>query len=152
MSNSYTYDPDAWHPAIAGAVSGALAAIVAGLVSLPLRNPDQVLANTLTVVLVSLGLGLVSGALWRRLRATDNAQRVFAWSMVGGFLVTMIAISIVDQTVLATLIPYATPLAVIIFITLGFFTPMLSRVTAPVWVAAVPIVIALALGAGLFNR
>ncbi len=57
MSDSYTYDPATWHPVIAGAVAGALAAIVAGLVSLPLRSPDEALANPLTVVLVSLALG-----------------------------------------------------------------------------------------------
>lgn len=152
MSSSYTYNPDSWHPVLAGAVAGAIAAIVAGLVSLPLRSPDEIVANSLSVVLVSIVLGLFAGGLWRRLRATNNAEKVFAWSMVGAFFAVAAAIALADLFALSNLAPYAGPLAVIIFITLGFFVPMLSRVTAPAWVAAIPIVIALALGIGLFGR
>ncbi|MEN8238767.1 MAG: YceI family protein [Actinomycetota bacterium] len=152
MSTSYTYDPDAWHPMLAGAVAGAIAAIVAGLASVALRSPDEVIANSLTVVLTSIALGLLAGALWRRLRATDNAEKVFAWSMVGAFFAVAAAIALADLFVLSNVITYAGPLAVIIFITLGFFVPMLSRVTAAVWIAAIPIIIALALGVGLFGR
>ena len=152
MSTSYTYNPGAWHPVLAGAVAGAVAAIVAALVSLPLRSPDEIVANTLTVVLVSIALGLVAGGLWRRIRATHNAERTFAWTMVGGFFVAMAAIALTDLFALGNLVKYATPLATIIFVTLGFFVPMLSRVTTPVWVAAIPILIALGLGVGLFGR
>ena len=152
MSDSYTYDPDTWYPPIAGAVAGAIAAVVAGIVSLPLRSPDDVFANSLTVVIVSIVLGVISGSLWRRLRAMANAQKLFAWSMVGAFVASMAAIAIVDLTILSSLIPYAAPLAAIIFITLGFFTPVLSRLTAPVWVAAIPILIALGIGIGLLGR
>jgi hypothetical protein len=148
----YTYNPDTWPPVLAGAVAGAIAAIVAGLVSLALRSPDEVVANSLSVVLVSIVLGLLAGGLWRKLRATHNAQMVFAWSMVGAFFAVAAAIALADLFALSNLIKYAGPLAVLIFITLGFFVPMLSRVTAPVWVAAIPIVIALALGIGLFGR
>jgi polyisoprenoid-binding protein YceI len=152
VSSSYTYDPDAWHPVLAGAVAGAIAAIVAALVSLPLRSPDELVANSLTVVVVSIVIGLIAGGLWRRLRATNNAEKVFSWSMVGAFFAVAAAIALADLFAFSNLIKYAGPLAVIIFITLGFFVPMLSRVTAPVWVAAIPIVLALALGVGLFGR
>ena len=152
MNKKYTYNPDAWHPMVAGAVAGSIAAIVAALISLPLRSPDEIVANSLSVVIVSITLGIIAGGLWRRLRATDNAQKTFAWSMVGGFFVSMLAATAVDLFVLSSLIPYAAPLAAIIFITLAFFIPLLSRVTAPVWVAAAPIIIALALGIGLFGR
>lgn len=152
MTPSYTYNPDTWNPLLAGTVAGAIAAIVAGLASLPLRSPDEVIANTVTIVLVSLLLGLIAGGLWRRLRARDNAERTFAWAMVGGFFVAAAAIALTDLFALGNLVKYAAPLAVIIFVTLGFFVPMLSRVTAPVWVAAIPIVIALAIGFGLFGR
>jgi hypothetical protein len=122
------------------------------VVSLALRSPDEIVANSLSVVLVSIISGVLAGGLWRRLRATENAEKVFAWSMVGAFFAAAAAIALADLFALSNLIPYAGPLTVIIFITLGFFVPMLSRVTAPVWVAAVPIVIALALGIGLFGR
>lgn len=149
---SYTYDPDAWHPAIAGLVAGAIAAIVAGGLSVVLRSPDEVIANSLTVVVTSLVLGLVGGLLWRRLRAGARATLAFGVTMAAGWFVAMLAVTIVDQTVLSNLIAYAAPLAAIIFITLAFLTPLLAGVTAPVWIAFVPVAIALAMGIGLFGR
>jgi polyisoprenoid-binding protein YceI len=152
MADTYTYDPDAWHPAVAGLVAGAIAAIVAALVSLPLRSPDEIVANSLSVVIGSLVLGLISGMLWRRIRLTDGAMKIYGWTMAGGFVVTMMAASLVDVFFVDDLAPYAAPLTAIIFLTLGFLVPLLAGVTAPVWVAAVPIFIALALGLGLFGR
>lgn len=152
MSYSYTYDPDAWHPVLAGVVAGAIAAIVAALVSLPLRSPDEVVANSLSVVVGSLVLGIIAGMLWRRLRLSDNAIKVYGWTMAGGFVVAMMAASFADVFFLDNLAPYAAPLAAIIFLTLGFLVPLLAGVTAPMWVAAIPVLIALGLGVGLFGR
>lgn len=151
-NDTFTYDPDAWNPAIAGLVAGAIGAIVAGILSVVLRSPDEIVANSLSVVLASLALGVVAGLLWRRLRATANAWRSFGIAMGGGWFVAMLAVTIVDQTLLSNLIAYAAPIAAIIFITLGFLTPVLARVTAPLWVAAIPVVIALAFGIGFFGR
>lgn len=150
--SDYSYNPDTWHPVLAGVVAGAIAAIVAALVSLPLRSPDEIIANSLTVVVASLVLGGISGLLWRRLRVNDNAVRIFGWTMAGGFVAAMAGVAIADQTALNNLVPYATPVAAVIFITLGFLTPLLSGVAAPVWIAAIPIVVAVALGIGLFGR
>jgi hypothetical protein len=152
LTSRYTYNPDTWPPVLAGAVAGSIAAMVAGLLSLLLRSPDEIVANSVTVVLISIIFGLLSGELWRNLRARNNAERTFAWSMVGAFFVVASVIALADLFALSNLAKYAGPLAVIIFITLGFFIPMLSRVTAPVWVAAIPIVVAIALGIGLFGR
>lgn len=152
MTDQWTYDPDAWHPAIAGIVAGAVAAIVAGVLSAILRSPDEIVANSLTVVLTSLALGIVAGLLWRRLRASSRAVLAFGIAMAAGWFVAMLAVTIVDRAVLSNLIPYAAPLAAVIFITLGFLTPVFARSTAPVWVAAIPVVVALAIGVGLFGR
>lgn len=152
MSYSYTYNPDAWHPVFAGAAAGAFAAIVAGLLSLILVSPGETVANSLTVVLTSIGLGVVAGGLWRRLRASRNAPRIFTWSMVGAFFVTLSAIALADFTVMSSLIPYAAPIAAIVFITLAFFVPMLSNVTAPTWIAIILIVVALGIGVGMLGR
>jgi hypothetical protein len=113
------------------------------------ENPHDYV-NSLTVVIVSLALGFIAGMLWRRLRATDNASTLFAWTLVGGGIATVAAVLIVDQTVLSSLAPYALPLVAVIFITLAFFTPIVSRVTAPTWIAAIPVLLALAIGVGLF--
>jgi hypothetical protein len=154
LADHYTYDPETWSPALAGIVAGAIGAIVAAiigwmLISQVIDQPHDYV-NSLTVVIVSLVLGWVSGLLWRRLRASDNAPKVFAWTLIGGFFATLAGIVIADQTVLSSLAPYAVPLAAVIFITLAFFTPMLSRVRAPKWVAALPVLVALAIGIGLF--
>ncbi len=152
MTDSYTYDPDAWHPAVAGLVAGAIAATVAGILSAILRSPDEVVANSLSVALTSLALGIVAGALWRRIRLADNAKRLFGWTMAGGWFVSMLAVTIIDQTVLSNLVAYAAPIAAIIFITLGFLVPILSTVTAPRWIAVVAVLAAIAVGVGLFGR
>lgn len=152
MTDSYAYDPRAWHPALAGTVAGAVGALVAGILSVILRSPDEIVANSLTVVLGSLVLGLIAGLLWRRLRASGNAMVAFGIAMGAGWFVAMIAVTIVDQTLLSNLIAYAAPLTAIIFISLGFLTPVFARVTAPVWVAAIPVVLALAFGIGFFGR
>jgi hypothetical protein len=154
LSNQYTYDPNTWPPSLAGIVAGAIGAIVAAIVGWMLTGgvvdrPSEY-ANSLTVVLISLTLGWISGLLWRRLRASDNAVKMFSWTIAGAFLVALSAVLIVDQTVLSSLAPYAVPLAAIVFITLGFFTPALARVTAPLWAAAIPLLLAFAVGVGLF--
>ena len=154
MADTYTYNPDTWSPALAGAVAGAIGAIVAAIVGWILaggvvENPHD-LVNSLTVVIVALVLGLIAGLLWRRLRVTDNASTIFAWTVAGGFVMTLAAILVVDQTVLSSLAPYTVPIAGIIFITLAFFTPILSRVTAPPWISVIPVLLALGIGFGLF--
>jgi|GEM_PF-1412389 len=152
MTDTYQYDPDTWPPALAGAVAGAIAAIVAAVIAFFLRSPDELVANSLTVVLAAIVLGVASGLLWRRLRAGDSALKVFAWSMFGGFIAAMLAVTLGNTFILDNLLGYATPLAAIIFVTLGFLVPLLASSKAPMWLAAVPIVIALGLGVGLFGR
>lgn len=152
MTNTYTYDPDAWHPAVAGLAAGGVGAIVTALLAVVLRSPDEIVANSLTVAATSLTLGLVAGLLWRRLRASHRAELAFSIAMAAGWFVAMVAITIVDQAVLSNLIPYAAPIAAIIFVTLAFLTPVFARVTASMWLAAIPVAIAIALGIGLFGR
>lgn len=152
MTSDYSYDPDTWPPVLAGAVAGAIAAIVTAVVAFFLRSPDELVANSLTVVLGAIVIGLLSGLLWRRLRAGHNARTVFGWTMVGGFVAAMLAVTLGDMFILDNLLGYAAPLTAIIFLTLGFLVPLLSTAKAPLWIAAVPILIALGVGVGLFGR
>ena len=147
--SGYTYDPTTWNPILAGTVAGAIGAIVSALVAIGLDSPNDTYANSLTVVLVALVLGAASGELWRRLRATNDGLRTFGWTTAGGFVVVLAAIVIADQTVVTDLTPYAAPVAAIIFASLGFLTPLIDGARSPMWVAAIPIVIALGLGVGL---
>lgn len=151
MTDSYTFDPDSWNPILAGVVAGAMAAIVAALLTLILDSPNRTAGNSLVVVLVALAIGAASGLLWRRIRATDNAMKIFGWTLAGGFLITLVAVAIADQTGVDNLIRYAAPLSAVIFITVGFITPLLDGVTAPQWVAIIPILIALVVGVALLS-
>lgn len=153
LTDQYTYDSNTWPPALAGIVAGAIAAIDAAIIGWILTefvvDQPHEYTNSLTVAVTALVLGWASGMLWRRLRATNNAPRVFAWTLAGGFVATLSAVLIADQTVLRSLAPYAVPLAAVIFITLAFFTPVLARVTTAKWIAAIPVLLALAIGVGL---
>ena len=152
MATDYTYDPETLNPWLAGLASGAVAAILGTFLAFLLRSPDEVVANSVTVTIGALVIGLASGWLWRRLRATSNGLRIFRWAMVGGFVATVVAIAIVDQAALSRLIPYGTPVAIVLFATVGLLTPYFATMHWPVWVVAVPVVIALALAVGLFGR
>jgi hypothetical protein len=152
MTDGYRYDPNTWNPILAGVVAGATAAIVAGLITLILDTPSDISGASLAVVLIALAIGALSGLLWRRLRASANAMRTFSWTIAGGFFITLAAIAITDQAGVNDLIRYAVPLAAVIFITVGFITPLLDGVTAPQWVAIIPIVIALAIGVAFLGR
>lgn len=151
MSDSYIYDPNSWNPILAGVVAGAISAIVAALAALVLESPNESSGNSLVIVLIALAIGAASGFLWRRLRATNNALRTFGWTVAGGFVITLVAITVADLTFVDDLAVYAVPLAAVVFITVGFITPLLDGVTTPSWVAIIPIVVALALGIALFG-
>jgi len=148
----YTYDPTALNPVLAGMGAGAIGAIVASLVSLPLASPDKVIANTLSVTVVSLLIGLAGGALWRRLRASSNGRRTFLWTQIGAMIIALIAVAIVDRAFLGQLGPYALPLAVIIFASVALLTPLLGASHLPAWSMWLLAAVALLLGAGLIGR
>ena len=152
MSSEYIYDPDTLDPWLAGLASGAVAAIVGTLLAFALRSPDDVVANSLTVAVGAMVIGLVSGLLWRRLRATSNGLTAFRWALVGGFVASLLAIAIVDQIALSSLIPYAAPIAGVIFFTVGWFTPYFATLYWAWWIPAILVLVALAMGVGLFGR
>jgi hypothetical protein len=154
LTDRYAFDPEAWPPTLAGLVAGAIGAIDAAIVGWILTefvvDQPHEYTNSVTVTIVALVLGLISGSLWGNLRASANGHNAFVWSMVGGFAVTLAAVLVADQTILRDLATYAVPLVAVIFITLAFFTPLLSRARAARWIAAVPVLLAIAIGIGLF--
>ncbi len=152
MTDDYTYDPETLSPWLAGLTAGAVAGIAGTLLAFTLRSPDDIVANSVTVTIGALLIGLASGALWRQVRATTNGLRTFRWAVVGGFVVTLIAIAIIDQVALARLIPYAMPIDAVIFGVIGLLTPYFSTMHWPSWLVAVPVVIVVVLAIGLFGR
>ncbi|MGB5168498.1 MAG: YceI family protein [Acidimicrobiia bacterium] len=152
MSDDYTYDPRSLNPILAGLAAGSVGATAASLIALPIHTPDELVANSLTITIASLVIGALSGLLWRRIRATSNATRTFALTMVGAFIITMMAAAIIDQTALDRFIPYAGAASLVIFLSIGLLTPVFSRAVVHAWVALIPVVIALMIGVGLVGR
>ena len=147
----YEYNPNAWNPLLAGTVAGAIGAIAASLISLPLEDPNAVAGSTLSITAVSLILGVLSGLLWRRLRAGNHALRNYRIGIALGFAAALTALAISDYFVLDDLFPYAVPISLVIFLCLALFTPVLATVEANAWWAAAPLVVALALAIGLIG-
>lgn len=152
MPSDDTYNPDALKPWLAGLGAGGVAAIVGTFLAFVLRSPDEVIANSLTVAVGALLIGLASGLLWRRLRATKNGLATFRLALLGGFITALVGIAIVDQVALSNLIPYAVPIAGMIFLTVAFLTPTFASMVISVWLAITPALFALVLGVALFGR
>ena len=152
MPSEYRYDPDALNPWLAGLAAGAVGAIAGTVLAFSLLSPDEVIANSVTVTAGALLVGLASGWLWRRVRATSNGLATFRWALVGAFVVTLVAVAIVDQVAISRLIPYGTPIDAVIFVSVGLLTPYLAAHHWPVWTVAVLVAIALAMAVGLFGR
>jgi polyisoprenoid-binding protein YceI len=152
MSSEYRYDPRALNPVLAGLAAGSVGAIAGSIVSLSITTPDELVANTLSLTIVALLIGLATGELWRRVRATDNGLRTFSLTVFAAFLLTLILLVSIDRFALQNLLPYAVPVAGLVFLSVGLLTPAFSRAVVSSWLVVIPLVLALAIGIGLFGR
>jgi polyisoprenoid-binding protein YceI len=152
MSSEYRYDPRALNPVLAGLAAGSVGAIAGSIVSLSITTPDELVANTLSLTIVALLIGLATGELWRRVRATDNGLRTFSLTVFAAFLLTLILLVSIDRFALQNLLPYAVPVAALVFLSVGLLTPPFSRSVVSSWLVVIPLVLALAIGIGLFGR
>ena len=103
---------------------GSLAAVVAALVSLPLRSPHDGLLNSASVVAGVLALSVVSGLVWRRLSRRANGVRLFTVAMNLGFLI-WVAIAFSLETQLERMVSFSVPLAAIAFGAIALLVPRL---------------------------
>lgn len=134
-------------------MAGALAAVVAALVSLPLRSPHDGLLNTGSVTTGTLVLALAGGYLWRALAvagAGEARQRalLFAAAMGAGFL-AWTGLAFAAETQLTRMVSFTVPLAAIAFGGVALLTPLLAPVASRRWVALAALVAAVAVGAAL---
>ncbi|HXF50367.1 MAG TPA: YceI family protein [Dehalococcoidia bacterium] len=138
---------------LAGLCGGAVGAIVASLVSLPLESPDDLVFNTFTVTLGALLAGAVMGVLWWALPAGRSRVPLFGALCAAGLAVSTVAAfgfeALVDGAV-----GFMVPLAALVFACVAVATPLLSE--APwrrSWIAA-PVLsaVALAVGVGLMGQ
>ena len=131
----------------AGMFAGSISAVIAALVSLPLRSPDDILLNSATVVIGALAAGVAAGVLWRILANNRNPPLLFASLWAIGFGITAL-VTVVGETQLDHFLAFVLPLAAIVFPVTGLLTILLARtpIVNQWWLTAVAVVIALAVG------
>ena len=134
----------------AGVIAGSIAAVIVAVISLPLRSPEDLVFNSLTVVIGALFVGLVAGALWRTLATVSNPLLYLAVSLGAGFALVA-GLAVLGETQLDRVISFAVPLAAITFVLIGVLVPTLARAPLLRWWWSTPaaVVIALGLGFGL---
>lgn len=136
-----------------GLTGGAVAAVVAVLVSLPLHSPNDALFNTLFVAIGALLIGVAAGVLWVVLAQGRNPRLRFLlmWVLAfGGAIGIVFALS----TRLDRAVSFGVPISAIIF-GLVAASMMLKPHLRPLgsWrVALVSVAVAGALGGALITQ
>ena len=138
---------------IAGLTGGSIAAVVAALVSLPLRSPDDAFFNTASVVIASLIAGLGAGALWRGTAKSKRHRAAFAALWTAAFGVVAL-LSWAGETQIERFVAFTVPLAAIVFALTGTITVLLSDTAAvqKPWLPAAALAAALAVGFSLAGQ
>lgn len=141
---------------LAGLATGALAALLASLTSLPLRSPDDAFFNTVSVTIGALLVGLAGGALWWAVGRRRSPFLVFILLMAVAFaLVAMatVALELWPGAPLDRIIQFMIPLAAIAFAGVALLTPLLAQSVLPLtWLAPAATIAALALGVVLAGQ
>lgn len=132
-----------------GLIAGAIGALLAVLLSLPLRSPDDIFLNSLTVAIGTGILAVVAGVLWSILGR--GRTRTFLVVLGVGFILTLAA-SIAGQSLLEGLLAYAGPLAAVAFGATALLAPVLDGQRLPAWAGAAAVVVPLALGVALVGQ
>ena len=139
----------------AGLIAGATAAIVASLISLPLKSPDDAVLNTATVGVGALLVGLAAGAVWRVLEGVTRRREVYAAVAIGAFGLAAVG-GVAAEALLEGSIEFIIPLAAIVFALSAPLPPILERLEfSPPWpgaLASVAAVAALAISIGLSGQ
>ncbi len=150
MAEDYIYDPRTLNPMVAGLAAGSVGAIAASLISLPVASPNETVANPLTATIVAMLIGVLSGFVWRSVRATTNGARTFVIAMVAGLLVVLSTLAIIEWTAGGGWFTYTALVAGVIFLSVALLTPVISRAVAPIWAAMIPVALAVVVALGLF--
>ena len=137
----------------AGITAGSISAVVAALLSLPLRSPDDILFNSGTVVIGALLAGLGAGVIWHVLVRRPKGLVIFAilWA-VAFALIAVLAFA--GEAQLDHFADFVLPLAAIFFLLTGLQIAAYSRMAIVIgWrMSVVAIAIALAVGIGLAGQ
>ena len=97
-----------------GLTGGAVAAVVAVLVSLPLHSPNDALFNTLFIAIGALAVGFLAGVLWTVLARRRNPRLTFLLLWAVAFAAA-IGFAFALSTRLDRTISFGVPIAIIVF-------------------------------------
>jgi hypothetical protein len=138
---------------IAGIIAGSISAIVAALVSLPLRSPDDALLNSASTALAAMAAGLAAGVLHRVLANNRNGLLIFSGLWTTAFVIVAV-ISLVGETQFDHFLAFVLPLAAIVFPLTGLLTVLMERspLAGRWWLALGTAVIAIAVGISLAGQ
>ncbi len=138
----------------AGLLAGALSAVIAVLVSLPLRSPSDTLFNSASVALAGLLAGALAGLLWAGLRRRRAASVVFLVVWTAVFAPIALAVVLYGRGQLDHFTAFSVPLALIIYGVTGGVTVASSRFLPNLrwWWVAAAVIVALAVGLGLAGQ
>ncbi len=135
---------------VAGLAAGSVGAIAASLISLPVTSPNETAANPLTVTVLAMIIGALSGLVWRRVRATTNGARTFVIAMIVGLVFVLSMLAIIEWFAGGGWFTYSALVISVLFLSVGLLTPVVSRAVAPIWAAMIPVVLAVVVAVGLF--
>jgi Na+/proline symporter len=136
----------------AGLGAGAVAAIIAVLVSLPLESPDDIVFNAASVGFAALIVGAVSGLIWHWMTSDGATSRAYiAGSVVLAIVVLVIAS--LAQTQFDDAVMFTVPLAIIVAVISTVGTPFAaSNERLGNWSIAVFVVVAVGLSLALAGQ
>lgn len=137
-------------PAVTG---GALGALIASLVSLPLDSPDDLVFNTFTVTLGSLAAGLALGGVWWVLPDGRRRVALFAGACAASVALAAIA-ALAMEALFEGSLAFVLPLAAIVFASIAVVAPVASAAGGRVAAFGGPalVVAAVAAGVGLMGQ
>ncbi len=149
MAEDYVYDPRSVNPVLAGLAAGSVGAIAAALLASPLDSPSETAANPISITVLALAIGALSGLLWRSVRAQNSGTKIFAWTIGGGLLVVLSSLAVIEWLSGGGWFQYAGLVVGVIFLSVGLLTPVISRAVGPPWAALLPVVLAVVVAVGL---
>ena len=136
-----------------GLVAGSVAAVAASLVSLPLRSPNDLLFNSVTVSVAAIALGIAAGAAWSRLTETRRPTLYFSL-LLAAVLILFGLTALLSETFLERSFTFSVPPAATAVVLVGVIVPLLDRrATKPNrWAALAVLGVAAGVGVGLVGQ
>ena len=136
-----------------GLIAGSVAAVAASLVSLPLRSPNDLLLNSVTVSVAAIALGIAAGAAWSRLAGTKRPTLYFSLLLAAALILFALSSLLLDAF-LERSFTFSVPPAATAVVLVGVIVPFPDRGAAGPnrWAALVALGVAAAVGFGLAGQ